>query len=269
MLARALGSPFVVLLLLPALASAQAVSGIAGAVRDSTGAVLTGVTVEVSSPALIERSRAALTDSEGRYAIDALRPGAYTVTFTLTGFATVRREGIDLPGGFTATVNADMRVGAVEETITVSGASPLVDTQNVRQQNVVQRDLLDALPSGGRSVQALVSLTPGVSMAATQQDVGGSRGEAFVSTSVHGSRAFDSLLMWDGMRATSVEIGGGGRGILMNMGSTQEIVLQTGGISAESPQAGLIMNVVPKEGATASPGICSGIPRTTICRARI
>src|SRR5439155_22387482 len=91
-----------------------------------------------------------------------------------------------------------------------------------------------------------------------QQDVGGSRGESFVSTSVHGSRAFDSVLMWDGMRATSVEIGGGGRGILMNMGSTQEVVLQTGGISAESPQAGLIMNVVPKEGGNRYSGYVLG-----------
>ncbi|MEQ1870399.1 MAG: TonB-dependent receptor [Vicinamibacterales bacterium] len=249
-----LGSVF----LLPTLASAQAASGIAGLVRDTTGAVLPGVTVEASSPALIEKVRSGVTDGEGRYNIVNLRPGQYVVTFTLTGFSGVRREGIDLPGGFTATVNADMRVGSVEETITVSGASPLVDTSNVRQQSVVQRELLDALPSGGRSVQALVSITPGLQMAATQQDVGGSRGESFVSTSVHGSRAFDSLLMWDGMRATSLEIGGGGRGILMNMGSTQEIVLQTGGISAESPQAGLIMNVVPKEGGNRFAGYLLG-----------
>ena len=233
---------------LPAAASAQAVSGIAGVVRDVTGAVLPGVSVEAASPALIEKVRSVVTDGEGRYNIIDLRPGEYMITFSLPGFSTVRREGVELQGGFTATVNADLRVGSVEETITVTGASPVVDTQNVRQQSVVQRELLDTLPSGGRSVQALVQITPGLSMSATQQDVGGSKGETFVSNSVHGSRPFDSVLMWDGMRATSAEIGGGGRGILINMGSTQEIVLQTGGISAESPQAGLIMNVVPKEG---------------------
>ena len=234
--------------ILPAAARAQAVSSIAGVVKDTSGAVMPGVAVEAASPALIERVRSVVTDAEGQYKIVDVRPGTYTVTFTLPGFATVKREGIELTGGFTATVNAELKVGSVEETITVSGAAPLVDTQNVRQQSVVQRDLLDALPSGGRSVQALVQITPGLSMSATQQDVGGSKGETFVSNSVHGSRAFDSVLMWDGMRATSVEIGGGGRGILMNIGSTQEIVLQTGGISAEAPQAGVIMNVVPKEG---------------------
>ena len=237
---------------------AQAESGISGAVVDATGAVLPGVTVEASSPALIERMRSAVSDADGRYSIINLRPGTYVVTFTLAGFASLRREGVDLQGGFTATVNAELRVGAVEETITVTGAAPIVDVQSIRQQTVVQRDLLDALPSGGRSVQLLVQLTPGLAKAATQQDVGGSRGESFVSTSVHGSRAFDSLLMWDGMRATSMEIGGGGRGILMNVGSTQEIVLHTGGMSAESPQSGLIMNIIPKEGGNRFSGYLFG-----------
>src|SRR5215218_8273237 len=114
-------------LLLPAMARAQA--SIAGVVKDSSGAVLPGVTVEVASPALIEKVRSAVTDSDGRYNIVDLRPGTYTVTFTLSGFSVYRREGIALSAGFTATINADMQVGAVEETITVTGATPLVDTQ--------------------------------------------------------------------------------------------------------------------------------------------
>src|SRR5688572_20479171 len=193
-------------MLVPSLLQGQAPSGIAGVVRDTSGAVMPGVTVEAASPALIEKVKTVGTENEGRYSIADLRVGTYVMTFMLAGFNTVKREGIQLTAGFTATVNAELQVGAVEETVNVTGASPLVDTQNVRQQTVVQRELLDALPSGGRSVQALIQITPGLSMAATQQDVGGSRGESFVSTSVHGSRAFDSLLMWDGMRATSIEI---------------------------------------------------------------
>src|SRR5712691_1031624 len=137
------------LLLIPRGTWAQSVSagGIAGVVRDATGAVLPGVTVEAASPALIEKVRTAMTDGEGQYKIQELRPGTYTVTFTLSDFTTIKREGIELTAGFTATVNADMRVGALAETITVSGASPVVDTQNVRTQNVLSRDVLDSLPS--------------------------------------------------------------------------------------------------------------------------
>ncbi|MDR1990948.1 MAG: carboxypeptidase-like regulatory domain-containing protein, partial [Acidobacteriaceae bacterium] len=116
------------LVCLPGTASAQT-SGIAGEVKDSSGAVLPGVTVEASSPALIEQSRSAVTDGAGRYTITNLRPGSYTVTFTLPGFSTVKRENIVLTSDFTAAVNADLKVGAIEETIIVAGASPLVDVQ--------------------------------------------------------------------------------------------------------------------------------------------
>src|SRR5712691_8936461 len=117
------------LALVPAIALAQGQTGtIAGVAKDATGAVLPGVTVEVASPALIEKVRSGVTDGEGAYKIVNLRPGTYTVTFTLTGFSTVKREGIELTSAFTANVNADMKVGTVSETITVSGESPIVDT---------------------------------------------------------------------------------------------------------------------------------------------
>ena len=132
------------LVLVPALAHAQA--SIAGVVNDASGAVLPGVTVEAASPALIERVRTAVTDGAGQYKLVDLVPGGYTVTFTLPGFNTVKREGITLSAGFTATVDAELRVGALEETITVSGASPLVDVQNTREQTAVSRDVIDALP---------------------------------------------------------------------------------------------------------------------------
>src|SRR5688572_106478 len=129
-----------------------------------------GVTVEAASPALIEKVRTAVTDGEGRYNIVDLRPGSYTVTFALPGFSTVRREGIALTAGFAATVNADLRVGSVEETITVTGASPIVDTQNVRQQAVVSDELLASLPSGGKGFSGIARLVPGMSGGT---DVGG------------------------------------------------------------------------------------------------
>src|ERR1700704_5681582 len=120
------------LIVLPASVYAQAT--LAGVTKDSSGAMLPGVTIEVSSPALIEKTRSAVTDGTGQYRIVSLSAGLYNVTFTLTGFSTVKRSGIELSGNFTATVNADMKVGALEETITVSGASPMVDVQSVTKQ---------------------------------------------------------------------------------------------------------------------------------------
>src|SRR5262245_41043531 len=136
-----------VVLLLGRVALAQTGS-IAGVARDTSGAVLPGVTVEAASSALIEKVRTVVTDSEGQYKIIDLAPGTYTVTFTLPGFNAWKREGIILTSDFTATVNAEMRVGAVEETVTVTGESPLIDTQSVTQRKSLTHDLIDALPTG-------------------------------------------------------------------------------------------------------------------------
>jgi hypothetical protein len=127
-------------------ALAQQTSAIAGVVRDTSGGVLPGVTVEAASPVLIEKVRTVVTDDQGRYNIVDLRPGTYRVTFTLPGFNTLLREGVELTSGFTAAVNAELPVGALQETVTVTGETPLVDTQNVRRQTLLTRDLLDALP---------------------------------------------------------------------------------------------------------------------------
>src|SRR4026209_2497227 len=128
------------LLIAPAAAWAQA--SITGVVKDASGAVLPGVTVEAASPVLIEKVRAAVTDGTGQYRIDDLLPGTYTLTMTLTGFATVKREGIELTGSFTAAINAEMKVGTVQETITVTGETPIVDVQSVRRQTTVSNDTL-------------------------------------------------------------------------------------------------------------------------------
>src|SRR5687767_475373 len=147
---------------MPSVLSAQSATtgAIAGEVRDATGLALPGVTVEASSPALIEKTRTVVTDTAGRYQITELRPGIYTVSFSLPGFNTVRREGLELNTGFTASVNADLRPGGIEETITVTGSSPVVDITNVRSQNVLTREILDALPTS-KSVQALAAVTLG------------------------------------------------------------------------------------------------------------
>jgi hypothetical protein len=166
----------VVFVLLLATAPAARSQTIAGTVKDASGAVMPGVTVEAASPALIEKVRAVVSDGSGQYKIVDLRLGTYAVTFTLPGFATVVRQGIELTTDFTANVNAELKVGAMEETITVSGASPLVDVQSVSTQRVLTRDVIDALPTG-HNIQAAAVLIPGVTSSggATSggRDVGG------------------------------------------------------------------------------------------------
>jgi hypothetical protein len=222
-------------------------SSIAGVVRDTSGAVLPGVTVEAASPVLIEKARNVATDSEGRYNIVDLRPGAYVVTFTLSGFNTVRREGIQLVAGFTASVNAEMPVGALEETITVTGASPLVDTQNVRQQNVISSELLDALPSAGKGIASLVKLIPGLTGGS---DSGGASGiysaNTAATTTIHGKGSFK--LSYDGMQTNNMS-GTGNVSYVINPATVQETTIETGGISAESNASGGSVNMIPKEGA--------------------
>src|SRR4051794_40615990 len=129
------------LLLAPAAARAQ--SSFTGVVKDTSGAVLPGVTVEAASPVLIEQTRAVTTDGSGGYRIVDLRPGFYTLTFTLTGFSTTRRENLELPANFTMTVNTDLRIGALEETLTVAGTAPTVDVQTTTRSQVLNREALD------------------------------------------------------------------------------------------------------------------------------
>ena len=177
-------------MLLPTAGWAQIATGsIAGAVRDSTGAVLPGVTVEASSPALIEKVRTVVTDDRGEYKIVELRQGTYTVTFSLVGFSTVRREGIELTTGFTAAANAELQVGTQAETLTVTGASPVVDVQDVRTENVLTRNVIDAVPIG-KNFGGYSALTLGtvITTSSGARDVGGNSSEFGGGMSIHGSR---------------------------------------------------------------------------------
>ena len=245
-----------ILMLVPGLASAQSNATIAGVAKDSSGAVLPGVTVEAASPSLIEKARAAVTDGAGQYKIVNLVPGVYSVTFTLTGFNTVKREGIELTGSFTALVNADMKVGSLEETITVSGQTPVVDVQNVTQQAVVTRDILNAIPAGMKSTGQIGVLIPGVT--STSQDVGGTAFSA-VGLAVHGSRLNEQAALYDGMNFNN----GQGRGgqfiaIVTNDATVQEMAIETAGLSAESETSGVRINLIPKDGGNTYRGVVIG-----------
>jgi hypothetical protein len=159
---RALATGTFVVAVLLLLSTPAFCQGVAGIVRDSSGAILPGVTVEATSPALIEKSRTVVTDGAGQYRIVDLEPGTYTVTFTLPGFATIRREGIELTGAGVTTINADLRVGAVEETVTVTGATPVVDTQTSTRREVVLPDEVLAAVPVTRTYGGVLAMVPGV-----------------------------------------------------------------------------------------------------------
>src|SRR5215467_7602614 len=230
-------------------AQGTSAASISGVVTDASGGVLPGVTVEASSPVLIEKSRTAVTDERGEYRIVELVPGTYTVNFTLPGFASFVREGIELPPSFNATVNAQMRIGAIEETVTVSGASPLVDTQTVTRQTVLPKALLDAVPSA-KTLLSFYALTPALQSPTNAQDVGGSKGETSSRASLHGSKQGDTKMLLDGMSFNWFEGEGSGRTFFVNALTAQEIVVDTptGSTSAEYTSNGVVLTVIPKEG---------------------
>ncbi|HLG60248.1 MAG TPA: carboxypeptidase regulatory-like domain-containing protein [Vicinamibacterales bacterium] len=247
-------SVVVAVLLLPWAASAQqaSASGIAGVVKDTSGAVLPGVTVEAASPALIEKVRTAVSDSEGRYNIVDLRPGSYVVTFTLAGFNVLKRDGIELTSGFTATVNADLQVGALTETITVTGESPLVDTRNARKQTVVSSDLLNVLPSSVKNLNNLVALTPGFRGNEGFDVTGAYSGQ--IGGTYHGKGGTN--VQFDGM---GIQHASGNQGYNANAETVQELVMSTSGITADSNADGAIVNMIPKEGGNRFAGSVAGL----------
>src|SRR5262245_64610687 len=232
----------VCLVMLPSIAHAQ--SAIGGTVKDATGAVLPGVTVEAASPVLIERSKTVVTDAEGNYKVVDLRPGVYSLTFSLEGFSTVKREALELPSNFTATVNAELKVGALQEALTVTGASPVVDVQSNVKSQVLSRDVLDAVPSA-KTIQSLGQLVVGVTL--SSPDVGGSRAMQQTYFAVHGVGASGSMVTVDGL-VTNGTMGDGAVMAYHNEAMIQELVYQTAGGTAETITGGVNMNFVPKDG---------------------
>jgi hypothetical protein len=230
--------------LLPSLAAAQA--SITGIVRDTSGAVLPGVTVEAASPVLIEKVRTAVTDGNGRYQIIDLRPGAYTVTFTLAGFNTVRREGINLTGSATAAVEVELRVGALEETITVTGEAPVVDVSSTTRQAALSADVIDALPTA-RNYVTLARMIPGT--IGGGEDVGGSELQGTGgSVTIHGSREQDQRVTLNGLSTMTLQAGGNLGGQIPDVGSASEVTVDHTGVSAELPTGGVRINFIPRDG---------------------
>jgi carboxypeptidase family protein len=231
------------LVLIPSVAYAQASASIVGTVKDASGAVLPGVTVEASSPALIEKTRSVVTNGVGQYSIENLRPGTYTVTFALTGFSTVKREGIELTGSFIASVNADMKVGGVAETITVSGEAPVVDVTSARTQEVISGNTVNAIPTS-RNYGGLIALVPAINVQGN--DIGGSQGAIFNVFQVHGGRRNEGQVQVDGMSA-----GYQGMGVssyVTEIGNAQEVVFSLSGGLGEANTGGPQMNIIGKQG---------------------
>jgi hypothetical protein len=231
---------FMCALIVPAVSSAQ--TSIAGVVRDESGAVLPGVTVEAISPALIEGMRTAATDEQGRYRIEALRPGPYKLTFSLSGFGTLTRTGVDVPSDTVVTVNAEMKLGTLEESLTVSGQSPQVDVLQASRTQVLTRTIIDSLPVS-RNVMSIGVLAAGVR--AGTPDIGGSRMTEQVALRAHGLAGNDAEQLVEGMSIQSLE--GPSQSYFDDM-LQSEISVMTSGIPADTSGGGIRLNSVLKDG---------------------
>lgn len=225
----------------PVTAFAQA--SIIGTVKDASGAVLPGVTVEASSPALIEKTRTIVTNGAGQYAIENLRPGTYVVSFTLTGFSVIKREGIELTGSFVATINAELKVGGVTETITVSSEAPTVDVSSTRNQQVISGQTVAEIPSS-RQYSAFTHLIPAINV--QQNDFEGSNPALYSVFQIHGGRRNEGQVLVDGMNGGYQ--GMGVSGYVPEVGNSQEVVFTLSGGLGEATTGGPQMNIIPKQG---------------------
>ena len=230
--------------------SAHAQSAVAGTVRDSSGAVLPGVTVEAASPVLIEKVRTSSTDGTGQYRITDLLPGTYTLSFSLSGFATVRREEIALTGSGVTTINAEMRVGNVTETLTIRGETPVVDIQTTKRQEVLTSDVVRAIPAT-RGYNGILAMIPSVNTSAFFN--AGEQNNTQLSPSMtiftsHGGRGNEGRVQVDGLNVGAAFNGGGVSGYIMDTAGAQELQFTLSGGLGEAETGGINLNIVPKTG---------------------
>lgn len=239
-------------LTMPSLVLAQGAlerGSLTGTVRDASGGVLPGVTVEAASPALIEKVRTAVTDSAGVYRIVNLDPGAYTLTFTLEGFSQVKRENIDVRGSATLTIPIEMRVGNLTETIIVSGESPVVDVQSTRREAVIDGDVISVLP-GTRSTGSLITMVPGV------ETFGAALNPApgLVFFFSRGGPNSEGRFNVNGMPVANAFAGGGGSSLIYDTVNVDEIAFTVAGGMGETDVGGPVLNIVPRSGGNTFQG---------------
>lgn len=231
----------VALALLPGVAAAQ--STISGVVTDTSGAILPGVTVEASSPALIEKTRSVITDAQGRFSIVDIRPGVYSVRFELQGFSTISRDGIEVSANVTVPVNAELRVGSVEETIIVTGATPMVDVQQAAARQVLDREQLDALPTA-RSFLSTGVVVPTAKI--NRPDMGGIQVGQASYLSARGRTSNDNAVEVDGIDARISN--GISQSGYNNFAMVQDVTYQTSALSPDSAGGGVRINMIPRDG---------------------
>ena len=238
-------------------AAAFAQSGITGVVKDTTGAAMPGVTVEASSDVLIEKVKSAVSDGDGNYRIADLRPGTYSVSFTLPGFKTFKRDGLQLQAEFTATINAELSVGSLEETITVTGSSPVVDVTTSAKVSVLNREAIDAIPTG-RTIQGMAQLVVGVSL--SLPDTGGARAMQQTYMSTHGMSTSNTTVLVDGQMTNGLQSDGAIQSYY-NDSMNAEVSYQTAGIGAETSSGGVRLNMIPREGGNRFSGDFKAVMR--------
>ncbi|MGE3512497.1 MAG: TonB-dependent receptor [Vicinamibacterales bacterium] len=232
---------------LPSWSVAQ--SAISGQVADTSGAVLPGVTIEAASPVLIEKVRTTTTDAQGLYTLVDLRPGTYVVTFTLSGFATLRREGVQVSSNVNLPVNVELSIGGLEETLTVSGQAAVVDVRTASRTAVLERGLLDNLPTS-RTYTTAGAIVPGIKL--TKPDIGGTQAVQQAYTVSRGMvNHQDNMMMIDGLL---VKLNGTTSQAYTNFSMVEEVTYQTTGLAADTSGGGVRVNMIPKDGGNTYQG---------------